>query len=93
MGNEPRSGRPASLRTGANVCHVKAFICQDRRLTVSPLNSYTNCKPERIVWNYGLKNPTIKKFVQMKFGQKCLKSSELNQIYKRVTPGEKTWFF
>jgi hypothetical protein len=32
--DEPRSGRPASLRTSTKVDRVRAFIRQDRRLTI-----------------------------------------------------------
>jgi hypothetical protein len=32
--DEPRSRRPASVRTSINVDHVKAFIRQDQRLTI-----------------------------------------------------------
>jgi hypothetical protein len=32
--DEPRSGRPASVRTSTNVDRVRAFIRQDRRLTI-----------------------------------------------------------
>jgi predicted DNA-binding protein YlxM (UPF0122 family) len=32
--DEPRSGRPASVRTSTNVDPVRAFVRQDRRLTI-----------------------------------------------------------
>jgi hypothetical protein len=87
--DEPRSGRPAPVRTSTNIARVRAFIRQDRRLTILMIAEELNtaeCAVHQIVAQHlNMGKPCAKMVPKyLNDDQKARRSKMSSEMFKRL---------